>query len=215
MATTMATASRTAVIMERPSWDVAAPFMLKGAVTKEAVCEWGLASDLLGEQSPANTLFVILNQEGKAPRIEAAHTLELGEMVHGLFSFAELGFTDEEVMTYFELHEIVEKMQEATMDARTALTDGVAEMMRKRTTLAFLAANTLAAGFHQLDVRTFQADLEKLRRNLDHCTALQEAAEFTMAEARANALAAIAAHYRPTRFPLNVSTFLRLRAKSE
>lgn len=215
MATAVATTSRTAVIMERPSWDVAASFTLKGVVTKESVCEWGLASDLLGEQSPANTLFVILNQEGKAPRIEAAHTLELGEMVHGLFSFAEIGFTDEDVTAYSEMVEAVEKMREITMNARIALADGVAEMMRKRTTLAFIAAETLAAGFRLLEVRKSQAMLEKLRYNLDHYTALQETAERMMTEFRTNALAAVAVRYRPTRFPLNVGTFLRLRAKTE
>jgi hypothetical protein len=211
----MATTSRTAIITERPSWDITAPFSLKGAVGEEAVREWGLASDLLGEQSPANSLFVILAPEGALPRIATAHTLELGEMVHGLFSFAEVGFTDEEVMEYFELQETVEKMQMATADARTALADGVAEMARQRTTLAFLSSNTLAAGFRQLQVRRFIADLEKLRCNLDRCIAIQEAMETVITETRANALAAITAHYRPTRFPLTVGTFLRLRAKNE
>jgi hypothetical protein len=211
-------ASRTAVICPRPqdapSWKIPASFSLKGGVVKEAVGEWGLASDLLGEQSPANSLFVVLGEEGKPPRIVMAHELELGEMVHGLFSFAELGFTDEDVTEYFVMAEDVEVLRQATSDARSTLADGVTEMVRQRTTLAFLAANPKAAGSQQLEIGSFEADMEKVRRHLDHCIAMQEAIEAKMATARANALAAITAHFKPTRFPLNVSTFLRLRAKN-
>lgn len=216
-------ATRVTVINERPctadahsgpSWSVLAPFTLKGA-PKESIGEWGLASDLLGEQSPANSLFVVLGKEGTPARIVMAHELELSEKVHGLFSFSEVGFTDEEVKEYFEMVESVEKMREATTNARIALADGVAEMARQRTTLAFLASNPLAAAFRKLQVRSFQADLEKLRHHLDHCVAIQEAMEAVMTEVRGNALAAIATSFKPTRFPLSVCTLLHLRTKTK
>jgi hypothetical protein len=209
-------ATRTAVISERPFWYTPAPFTLKGGeATSVATREWGLASDLLGEQSPANTLFVVLGKEGTQTRIVMSHELELSEMVHGLFSFSELGFTDEEVAEYFEMVESLEKMREATTDARIALADGVAEMARQRTTLAFLAPNPLAAAFRKLEVRSFQADLEKLRHHLDHCAAIQEAMEAVMTEVRGNALMAITARFKPTRFALDVGTILRLRTKEK
>jgi hypothetical protein len=198
-----------------PSWATAGTFTLKGRANAHSE-EWGLASDLLGEQSPANTLFVILEKEGDAPHIEAAHWLELDTPVHGLFSFAELGFTNEQVAEYFNLQETAETLQDAVDEARGTLADSVAEMIRHRGAVSRgardLDVDTLAGGFRILTMRAFHTDLEKLRHTIDGCTALQEAIQVKLVDIRASALAAVAASHKPTMFPLSIKTFLRLRA---
>ena len=200
-----------------PSWATAGTFTLKGTLNTHEE-EWGLASDLLGEQSPANTLFVILEKEGEAPHIEAAHWLELDTPVHGLFSFAELGFSNEQVTEYFNLQTTAETLQDAIGEARVMLADCISDMIRHRGVVSRrgwdIDADTLADGFRILRMRSFHASLEKLRQTIENCVAQHAAIEALLATIRASARAAVAASHKPTMYPLSIKTFLRLRAST-
>lgn len=193
-----------------PSWATKA-LTLRGSVAV-GPDDWGLACDLLGEQPPAHNLFVVLGKAGTPPRIESADYLELGENVHGLFSVAELGHSDKEVEEFYALQWTLQAYKQAIAEARADLADAVVEMIRERTTLAFLPSHSLATGFRILQAKTFDRKLETLRQKLDHCVALQEETERKIDEFRQEIMWAVERIYKPTRYPLSVGTFLRLRA---